>query len=104
VRLIRISLAFPRLTDIEVHIPVIVVSTKYDQLVKEQRIRALKTKAKPSEDEIEMTTEHYFNDRIKKFKTPPGMEVSIIKVSISKDYRRLCFFPLEVDLIYQQHM
>lgn len=84
------------------NIPVIVVSTKYDQLVKEQRIKALKAKTKPSEHEIEMSTETYFNDRIKNFKTPPGMEVSVVKVSISKDYRRLYFFPLQVDLICHQ--
>jgi len=99
VRLISISLAFLHLTNIEVNIPIIVVSTKYDQLLEEQCKEVLKAKTKPSEHEIEMATEDCFNDRIKNFRTPPGMEVPIVKVSI---YQRLCFFLLQVDLICHQ--
>jgi len=102
VRLISISLAFPHLTDIEVNIPIIVVSTKYDMLVNEKYMEALERNSEPSEYEIETATENYFNDHIKNFRVPPGMEVPIVKVSISKDYQRLCFFRLQVDPICHQ--
>ena len=54
----------PGLTHSEVRIPVIIVFTKFDYLIKEQR----KNAKKASKIEVERRAEDCFNDRIKALK------------------------------------
>ena len=68
-------------------IPVIVVFTKYDALVNEHFIKAQKTKADDSDDDIERKADICFNDRIQKFKE--RTQGLVVKVSTSSDYPRL---------------
>lgn len=70
----------------------IVVFTKYDILVNEQK---RKDQNKPKQEQLfpaqlEEKAEACFNDRIKFLKTP--MEVSMVKVSTSEAYQRLSSF------------
>ena len=55
----------------------------------EQRTKSREANTDPSEDEIEMTAQTCFNDRIVNFRTPLNMEVWIVRVSTSRAYRRL---------------
>ena len=72
------------LTDSRVNIPVIVVFTKYDKLVREQDAKAFKNRLNLSEKEIEQNAENYLNDRIRDFKQ--STQVSVVKVSTSEEY------------------
>lgn len=65
------------------HIPVIIVFTKYDILVNEQY---LNDEAELSDAEAARKAEASFNDRIKALK---AKEAAIVKVSTSKDYPSL---------------
>ncbi|KAG5651690.1 hypothetical protein H0H81_007802 [Sphagnurus paluster] len=64
----------------ELHIPVIIVFTKYDILVNEQY---LDDEAELSDTEAARKAEASFNDRIKTLK---AKEAAIVKVSTDKDY------------------
>lgn len=75
------------MTDSQVNIPVIVVFTKYDKLVKEQDAKAIRKRLDVSETEIEQNAENYFNDRIRDFKK--STPVSVVKVSTAEDYAGL---------------
>ena len=75
-----------RLTHIQVNIPVIIVFTKYDGLIKEQEYtNAEEYGGKLSKTDIWKRAEMCFNDRIKEFKVK---RASIVKVSTHKDYPR----------------
>ncbi|KDR86079.1 hypothetical protein GALMADRAFT_219097 [Galerina marginata CBS 339.88] len=69
-------------------IPVVVVFTKYDYLIKEQR----KDAKKLSKADIERKAEDCFNDRIKGLKA--STHASIVRVSTDKDYP-LCLETLQ---------
>jgi len=76
----------PGLTHSEVRIPVIIVFTKFDYLIKEQR----KNAKKASKIELERKAEDCFNDRIKGLKA--STQASIVRVSTDKDYPRLSLY------------
>ncbi|KDR86084.1 hypothetical protein GALMADRAFT_401887 [Galerina marginata CBS 339.88] len=66
----------------ELGIPVVIVFTKYDFLIKEQR----KDAKKLSKADIERKADDCFNDRIKGLKA--STHASIVRVSTDKDYPR----------------
>ena len=75
------------------NIPVIIVFTKYDKLVKEQKyLYAEEHGGKLSDNELWKRMETCFNDRIKEFKA--STQASIVKVSTDREYPRLSFFLL----------
>ena len=92
VRSMRIPTFHPRLTHIQVKIPVIIVFTKYDMIFWEQEIiNEEEHGGRLSEAEILKNTETCFNNRIREFK---AKQASIVKVSTPKDYPRLfSYFP-----------
>jgi len=80
------------LTGRQVNIPVIAVFTKFDELVNEQFLKALKARANLSETEAEQNAQHYFNERVRDFRR--RMQVSVVRVSTSEDYTGLSPCPL----------
>jgi len=76
----------------QVNIPVIAVFTKFDELVNEQFLKALKARANLSETEAEQNAQHYFNERVRDFRR--RMQVSVVRVSTSEDYTGLSPCPL----------
>ncbi len=69
------------------NIPVIAVFTKFDELVNEQFLKALKAKTNLSESAAERNAENYFNGHVRDFQQ--RMQVSVVKVSTSDDYTGL---------------
>ena len=73
-------------------IPVIVVFTKYDLLINEQRIDALENNVDRSNAELERRADVCFHDRTKGFKELKPS--SIVKVSTDRNYpRSFCLLP-----------
>lgn len=92
-RKIRVNFHFMLSTDDrQVNIPVIAVFTKFDELVNEQFLKALKARVSLSETEAERNAQNYFNDRVRDFRQ--RMQVSVVKVSTAEDYAGLSPCPL----------